>query len=72
MTVYYPLEIICDTSTGTLIRYECTPYDVVGTWKSFTSFKDKIKFFSKCFLSEKKCAHYCIKRMAKENNGKWF
>lgn len=72
MTVYYPLEIICDTSTGSLIIYECTPYDAVGSWKAFTSFKDKIKFFSKCFLSEKKCAHYCIKQMAKQNNGKWF
>lgn len=72
MTVYYPLKSICENQTGCLIKYECTPYDAVGSWKSFTSFKDKIKFFSKCFLSEKKCAHYCIKQMCKENNGKWF
>ena len=72
MTVYYPLKSICETRTGRLIRYECTAYDVFGSWKSFTTFKDKIKFFSKCFLSEKKCAYYCIKQMRKENNGEWF
>lgn len=72
MTVYYPLKSICETRTGRLIKYKCTPYDLVGSWKAFTTFKDKIKFFSKCFLSEKKCAHYCIKQMYKENNGEWF
>ena len=45
MTVYYPLKSICETPTGRLIRYTCTPYDAVGSWKAFTSFKDKIKFF---------------------------
>lgn len=57
MTVYYPLKCIRDSR----IEYACMPYDVVGSWKAFTSFKDKIKFFSKCFLSEKKCKQYCIK-----------
>lgn len=69
MTVYYQLKSIRESG---LIRYTCTHYDTVGAWKSFTSFKDKIKFFSKCFLTERKCAHYCIKQMAKENNCKWF
>lgn len=69
MTVYYPLKSIRESG---LITYECTPYDVAGTWKSFTSFKDKLKFFSKCFLSEKRCIGYCLKRMQKENNGRWF
>jgi hypothetical protein len=63
MTVYYPLKSIKEPG---LIKYECIPYDVIGSWKSFTSFKDKIKFFSKCFLSKKKCMHYCIKK-EKEN-----
>ena len=72
MTVYYPLKIIEDASTGALVRYTCTPYDVVKAWKSPKPFKDKLKFFSKCFLSERKCTHYCIKQMYKENNGKWL
>lgn len=72
MIVYYPLKSICDTPTGRLIRYICTPYDAIESWKAFTSFKGKIKFFRKCFLSEKKCAYYCIKQMYKENNGRWF
>ena len=72
MTVYYPLKIIGDTPTGSLIRYTCTPYDVTKVWKSPKSFWEKLKFFSKCFLSEKKCAHYCIKQMYKENKGRWF
>lgn len=64
MTVYYPLKCI---STSGIVLYETTPYDVVGTWKAFSSFKDRLQFFSKCFLSERKCAHYCIKQMVKEN-----
>lgn len=72
MTVYYPQKSIRVTTTGALVRYTCTPYDVIDSWKAFTAFKDKIKFFSKCFLSEKKCAYYCIKQMNKENKGKWF
>ena len=69
MTVYYPLKTFRPTG---LIRYSATPYDVVGSWKAFSSLKDKLDFFSKCFLSEKRCAHYCIKQMKKENNNKWF
>lgn len=43
MTVYYPLKSICETRTGRLIKYKCTPYDLVGSWKAFTTFKDKNK-----------------------------
>lgn len=68
MKVYYPLKIICETPTGHLTKYNCATYDVVGLWKSFTSFKDRIKFFKKCFLSKKNCKLYCIKQMHKENN----
>ena len=44
MTVYYQLKSIRGSG---LIIYECIPYDAVGSWKAFTSFKDKLKFFSK-------------------------
>lgn len=68
MTVYYPLKSI----RNDFVIYQCIPYDVVGSWKAFSSLKDKIEFFAKCFLSEKRCAHYCIKQMNKENNDRWF
>lgn len=28
MTVYYPLNSICETQTGRLIRYTCMPYHI--------------------------------------------
>ena len=67
MTVYYPLKSICETPTGRLIKYKSTPYDLVCSWKKFTTFKDKIKFFSKCFLSDRSEE----RRVGKECRSRW-